>query len=302
MDSADPDQVRAAIEHHGRVLGRHQTKMEAALASFGDLTAQMQALLLSRSSAATPPSPQPPAPAHEPKLPPSQKYAGEPGTCRSFLSQCSVIFELQPTSFPSERSRVAYVITQLSRRAREWGTALWDAQSPSATTSRTSLTRWKGFLTGPNTGTRLLVNYYICARGKGPFRIMPSTSRPSQHPLAGTPTHSLIRSGTGCRRRSRTSWLPMIYPTPAMPWSTLPSESTWECNSADAWGLPGGPADSLWSPLSPNQHSSRRLRILDQNPCRWIAPVWPWLSGREDSPPVPACIVASQGTSSLPAR
>ena len=131
MDSADPDQVRAAIEHHDRVLGRHQTQLEAALTTVGDLTAQLQALQLSRPSTAIPPWPQPPAPAHEPKLPPPQKYAGEPGTCRSFLSQCSVIFELQPTSFPSERSKVAYVIIQLSGRAREWGTALWEAQSPS---------------------------------------------------------------------------------------------------------------------------------------------------------------------------
>ncbi|KAJ3598944.1 hypothetical protein NHX12_032907, partial [Muraenolepis orangiensis] len=32
--------------------------------------------------------------------------------------------------FPSERTKVAYVVSLLSRRAREWGTAMWDTDSP----------------------------------------------------------------------------------------------------------------------------------------------------------------------------
>lgn len=48
----------------------------------------------------------------------------------SFLSLCSLVFQLQPTSFPTNRSKVAYIITLLADRAREWGTALWDANSP----------------------------------------------------------------------------------------------------------------------------------------------------------------------------
>ena len=52
----------------------------------------------------------------------------------SFLSTCSLVFELQPSSFPSEHSRVAYVITLLSGRAREWGTAVWEANAPECQT------------------------------------------------------------------------------------------------------------------------------------------------------------------------
>ena len=64
----------------------------------------------------------------EPRLPPPEHYSGEPGTCRSFLAQCELIFQLQPSAFPTDQARVAYVITQLSSRAREWGTAVWSAR------------------------------------------------------------------------------------------------------------------------------------------------------------------------------
>ena len=66
----------------------------------------------------------------EPRLPPPERYEGDPRSCRSFLSTCSLVFELQPSSFPTERSKVAYVITLLSGRAREWATAVWDSNAP----------------------------------------------------------------------------------------------------------------------------------------------------------------------------
>ena len=128
MDPADPNQMRACLEQQGALLGRQQTQLDTVIASIRDLTAQIQPLQLAQSSTTSASSL---LPAHEPKLPPPEKYSGEPGTCRSFLSQCSLIFELQPTTFSSDKAKVAYVITQLSGRAREWGTAMWDADSPS---------------------------------------------------------------------------------------------------------------------------------------------------------------------------
>ena len=131
MNPADPNQMRTVLEQQGISLGLHQTQLKAVISSIGDLTAQIQPLQLNQSSAAAPTtSSSSPPPAHEPRLPPPEQYSGEPGTCRSLLSR-SLVFELQPTTFPSERAKVAYVITQLSGRAREWGTALWEARSPS---------------------------------------------------------------------------------------------------------------------------------------------------------------------------
>lgn len=138
MDSAEStqstDPVLGALTRQGELLGRHEHQlgavhqsMEAFTTTVSSLSAQLQEIQLVLSAGQlTAPPPTPPQRGREPKLPPPQSYDGEPGTCRSFLSQCSVIFELQPTTFPSDRSRVAYIITLLTGRAREWGTAVWD--------------------------------------------------------------------------------------------------------------------------------------------------------------------------------
>ncbi|KAI7792941.1 putative myosin-7-like [Triplophysa rosa] len=57
-------------------------------------------------------------------------YGGDPNACRPFLSQCALVFSLQPCHYATEEARVAFVLTLLTGRAREWGTAVWDAQAP----------------------------------------------------------------------------------------------------------------------------------------------------------------------------
>ena len=42
------------------------------------------------------------------------------------LSQCSLIFELQPSSFPSDRSKIAYIITLMLGRALSRAMAVWE--------------------------------------------------------------------------------------------------------------------------------------------------------------------------------
>ncbi|KAK3515956.1 hypothetical protein QTP86_020264, partial [Hemibagrus guttatus] len=55
-----------------------------------------------------------PSPLAEPRLPPPQRFSGDPSACDGFLTQCSLTFDLQPSSFPSDRAKIAYVITLLS--------------------------------------------------------------------------------------------------------------------------------------------------------------------------------------------
>eukprot|EP00063_Salmo_salar_P017085 XP_013991920.1 PREDICTED: uncharacterized protein LOC106567308 [Salmo salar] len=50
---------------------------------------------------------QPTPVSREPRLPLPECYAGDPGTCWAFLSQCSLIYELHSSSFPSDGSRIA---------------------------------------------------------------------------------------------------------------------------------------------------------------------------------------------------
>lgn len=48
------------------------------------------------------------------------------GTRNVQIVQCSAVFP----DLPTDRSGVAYIITLLAGRAREWGAALWNADSP----------------------------------------------------------------------------------------------------------------------------------------------------------------------------
>ena len=59
-----------------------------------------------------------------------EKFSGESGDCRSFLVQCGLHFELQAPAFPTERSRVAYMVSYLTGQAEKWATAEWARDSP----------------------------------------------------------------------------------------------------------------------------------------------------------------------------
>ena len=77
----------------------------------------------------TPVISQPTPVSREPCLPPTECYAGDSGTCQAFLSQCSLIFELQLSLITSNRSRIEYIITLMSERTLACVTAVWELQS-----------------------------------------------------------------------------------------------------------------------------------------------------------------------------
>ena len=99
----------------------HERRMTSIQEQLQKLTLSMQA------EAPRPPFHSPPA--SDARLPPPERYSGAPGSCRPFLVQCSLAFELQPSAFPTERSRVAFVVSLLTGRAKDWGTAEWHRQS-----------------------------------------------------------------------------------------------------------------------------------------------------------------------------
>ncbi len=135
MDSAEEIELRRALSQQGILLGRQQEELEASRRAYAEVSLQLNQLVerldqLQVSSSASPgPGPEGAVPRHaEPRLNPPAPYSGEPNSCRSFLSQCSLIFALQPSCFPTELSKLAYVITLLVGQAREWGTAMWDGE------------------------------------------------------------------------------------------------------------------------------------------------------------------------------
>ncbi len=79
-----------------------------------------------RTSLQPPPSPQS-ASASPMALPAA--YAGEAAECGGFLLQLALYIEMQPQRFPTERSKVAFLISLLSGRALSWAKAIWNANT-----------------------------------------------------------------------------------------------------------------------------------------------------------------------------
>lgn len=68
-------------------------------------------------------------PMYEPKLLSPEVFKRKPNQCRPFLTQCEICFQLQLSSLPTERSKVAFVISLLSGKTKLWGTAEWQCDS-----------------------------------------------------------------------------------------------------------------------------------------------------------------------------
>ena len=106
------------------------------------VNAHLTASYASSATAASPADPPPalptpppghatPAPlAREPFIPTPERYSGDLGACGRFLLQCSLVFQQQPTTYLSDKSRVAFILGLLTGKASQWATALWERQSP----------------------------------------------------------------------------------------------------------------------------------------------------------------------------
>lgn len=114
------DQQEEHISNTGRAL----------VAQVSELTQQLQQLKSPAAPPTPPVQPTPPEPNRqpEPRLPAPEAYSGESNYCRAFLTKCSMYFSLQPLTFNSEQSKVAFALTLLMGRAALWGTAVWENQ------------------------------------------------------------------------------------------------------------------------------------------------------------------------------
>lgn len=59
-----------------------------------------------------------------------ERYSGDSSSCRPFLVQCSLHFEMNASQFPTPRSKVAFMLSHLTGRAAAWATSEWDRNSP----------------------------------------------------------------------------------------------------------------------------------------------------------------------------
>lgn len=111
-----------------------------AMAShLGHLSSQIQGLLdqLAQPITAAPPLVATAAPAPTmpivgigSKLAPPVQFSGELGLCRTLLIDCSIHFELTPHAFCTDQSKIAFMISHLTGRAKAWASAEWARGSP----------------------------------------------------------------------------------------------------------------------------------------------------------------------------
>ncbi|XP_026164228.1 uncharacterized protein LOC113131342 [Mastacembelus armatus] len=134
MDQATPTTSSwcASIE---TVLQSHEARFLSLAQSMERISGQLQQVILacpSREASDTPLPASPPtvrsSVVSEPRLPPPTSYSGEVGRSRSFLTKCDFVFSLQPSAFPTEDSKVIYIISLLEGEAAQWGTSAWRRQ------------------------------------------------------------------------------------------------------------------------------------------------------------------------------
>ncbi len=130
-------QHEATVKRHEAALSQQESLMEKHSHLLSDLMTSMRHVFERLPQAPDPPPTPTPVtssagavhPLVEPCLPPSQRFSGDEA-CEGFLTQRSLTFQLQPSTFPSDQARIAYVLTLLAGKALAWARAVWNAQAP----------------------------------------------------------------------------------------------------------------------------------------------------------------------------
>ncbi len=117
MDSAGSDPLCAALVQQGALLGQHATQLNTTAHEMDGLNARVPELLtriddLQREAANSGPALRAGIPLEpEPHANNPPVYDGDPNSCQAFLSQCSLVFSLQPRRYSTEEAKVAFVLT-----------------------------------------------------------------------------------------------------------------------------------------------------------------------------------------------
>ncbi|KAL2087158.1 hypothetical protein ACEWY4_018217 [Coilia grayii] len=134
----------------------------------------------------------------EPRVGTPERFDGDPAQVRAYITNCRLIFNLQPRNFATEAARVAFTINHLTGRARLWATAEFERQSPACSSfHRFAEEMIKVFDTGSSSaeasralmairqGRRSIADYSI------DFRTLASRSRWNMEALVDAYLHSL---------------------------------------------------------------------------------------------------------------
>lgn len=138
MDSVERERLLEILQAQEAHLICQEEFQTAMASHMGQLTSQIQGMVgqLTRPTSSAPPlaavaAPTPTAPVVRSgfKLAPPAPFTGEQGLCKAFIIDCSIHFELTPHALPTDRAKTAFMISQLSRRAKAWASAIWAQNS-----------------------------------------------------------------------------------------------------------------------------------------------------------------------------
>lgn len=149
LDPKDLESFKQALAAQGALVGQHDKVLREMSQRLTELSTNMLQLgnqMTRISTQLSAPAPQASAPSHspapapsgnqlhqttnrEPHMPTPERYSGDLGACSRFLLQCSLIFDLQPTTYSTDKSRIAFVLSLLSGKASQWATACWESKS-----------------------------------------------------------------------------------------------------------------------------------------------------------------------------
>ena len=148
MDPAESEKIRQALSTQGARVGQHERALQEIMDTLTNLASnktqlggRMDQVSTHLSTLATPvhmrapaPAPvfpaSPPSHSREPFIPTPVRYSGVLGSCSQFLHQCSLVFDQQPLTYTSDRSKVAFIMSLLSEKASAWAVAVSKNNSP----------------------------------------------------------------------------------------------------------------------------------------------------------------------------
>ncbi len=127
-------------------------------------------------------------------------FSGEAAACSGFLLQCSLYLEMQPQLFPTERSKIAFIISLLSGRALQWAEALWNADSPQVNSLESFVEHFREVFSLST--TKVYHQLYMMSCYSYNKQIHPSMS-----------THSVAGMIRPCSQCSAVGWTPLFVDT-----------------------------------------------------------------------------------------
>ena len=153
-------QFSTELSAQGTQLALHHHQLNRLTTLTDELVKALQGLQLTPAAAATAASQ---APASNlttspltspvsPRLAFPEKFDGNPARCKGFLLQCSLFVNQQPSLYPTDSSRIAFVCSLLTGRALDWATAVWGMDGSSFPTFTTFLQQFREVFEHPAEG------------------------------------------------------------------------------------------------------------------------------------------------------